>query len=102
LDESRHQLQTQLHEQRSVDQRQAAEADDFNIAFDRKGKMMKLVDKLAAIKLLLRFQETARERESSFKASIRQKRAAFDHRLARMEKRMFAERYDIYILKLSF
>ncbi|KAJ3008632.1 UNVERIFIED_CONTAM: Retinal guanylyl cyclase 1, partial [Siphonaria sp. JEL0065] len=95
LEESRHQLRTQLSEQTSVETRQAAEARDTQVSWERKEQLNKLVDKLTGIKSLLRFQEEAREREIGFKSSIRQKRAAFQDRLARLEQRHAAERNEL-------
>ncbi|KAJ3205581.1 Retinal guanylyl cyclase 2 [Entophlyctis luteolus] len=92
LDDWRHQLRTQLAEQSSVTTRQLSEAKDTEISWERKDQLTKLIDKLTSIKSLLRFQEEARERELAFKSSIRQKRAAFSVRLARLEQRHSAER----------
>jgi hypothetical protein len=92
LDEGRNQLMTQLFEQGSFDKRQEAEAEDFRFGRERKIQFMALVDKLSALKLLLRFQEDSRDSETSFRLSIRQKRASFQVQLARLEKRQKAER----------
>ena len=92
LAEARHQLKTQLFEQRAVDLRQSAEADDSRVARERKRQLSNLVDKLGAVQLVLRNQEEARERELAFKENVRQKRAAFQVRLARLEQRQAAER----------
>ncbi|KAI9339869.1 adenylate and guanylate cyclase catalytic domain-containing protein [Obelidium mucronatum] len=97
LEESRHQLRTQLAEQSAVELRQAAEARDTQVSWERKEQLNKLVDKLTRIKSLLRFQEEAREREIGFKSSIRQKRAAFQDRLARLEQRHAAERNELFM-----
>jgi hypothetical protein len=83
---------TQQYEQRSFDNRQEAEAEDFRTGRERKIQFTALVDKLSALKLLLRFQEDNRESETAFKLSIRHKRAAFQVQLARLEKRQVAER----------
>ncbi|KAJ3358021.1 hypothetical protein HDU83_000078 [Entophlyctis luteolus] len=95
LDDWRHQLRTQLAEQSSVTTRQLSEAKDTEISWERKDQLTKLIDKLTSIKSLLRFQEEARERELAFKSSIRQKRAAFSVRLARLEQRHSAERNEL-------
>ncbi|KAJ3393265.1 hypothetical protein HDU84_002344 [Entophlyctis sp. JEL0112] len=95
LDDWRHQLRTQLAEQSSVTTRQTSEARDTEISWERKDQLTKLIDKLTGIKSLLRFQEEARERELAFKSSIRQKRAAFSVRLARLEQRHAAERVGV-------
>lgn len=95
LDEGRNQLMTQLFEQRSFDKRQEAEAEDFKTGRDRKIQFTSLVDKLSALKLVLRFQEDNRETETAFKLSIRHKRAAFQVQLARLEKRQVAERNEL-------
>jgi hypothetical protein len=84
---------TQQFEQRSFDKRQEAEAEDFKTGRDQKIQFTSLVDKLSALKLVLRFQEDNRETENAFKLSIRHKRAAFQVQLARLEKRQIAERY---------
>ncbi|KAJ3061236.1 hypothetical protein HDU98_002855, partial [Podochytrium sp. JEL0797] len=96
LDEARHQLRTQILEQTSVDLRQGEEAQDNQISWERKEQLNQLVEKLMAIKSLLRFQEEARERDVAFKSSIRQKRAAFQVRLARLEQRQTAERTELF------
>ena len=90
---------TQLFEQSSFDKRQEAEAEDFRTGRLRKIQFTALVDKLSALKLLLRFQEDNRETETSFRLSIRHKRASFQIQLARLEKRQKAERL---ILKSNF
>ncbi|KAJ3067760.1 Retinal guanylyl cyclase 2 [Podochytrium sp. JEL0797] len=95
LEDARHQLHTTLGEQASVDSRQTAEAGDTQVSWNRKNQLNQLIDKLTAIKSLLRFQEEARERELAFKSSIRQKRAAFGARLARLEQRHTAERNEL-------
>jgi hypothetical protein len=96
LDEGRNQLMTQQYEQRSFDNRQEAEAEDFRTGRERKIQFTALVDKLSALKLLLRFQEDNRESETAFKLSIRHKRAAFQVQLARLEKRQVAERKELF------
>ncbi|KAJ3073112.1 hypothetical protein HDU98_002201, partial [Podochytrium sp. JEL0797] len=97
LEDARHQLRTTLAEQMSVDSRQSAEAGDTQVSWNRKNQLNQLIDKLTAIKSLLRFQEEARERELAFKSSIRQKRAAFAARLARLEQRHYAERNELLL-----
>ncbi|KAI9339871.1 hypothetical protein BDR26DRAFT_369351 [Obelidium mucronatum] len=97
LEDARHQLRTQLAEQSSVEIRQTAEAKDTEISWTRKGQLNQLIDKLTGIKSLLRFQEEAREREIGFKSNIRQKRAAFQARLARLEQRHTAERNELFM-----
>ncbi|KAJ3027452.1 UNVERIFIED_CONTAM: hypothetical protein HDU68_003817 [Siphonaria sp. JEL0065] len=97
LEDARHQLRTQLSEQSSVEVRQRAEASDTQVSWYRKGQLNQLIDKLTGIKALLRFQEEAREREIGFKSSIRQKRAAFQVRLARLEQRHTAERNELFM-----
>ncbi|KAJ3296489.1 hypothetical protein HDU79_006514 [Rhizoclosmatium sp. JEL0117] len=97
LEESRHQLRNQLYEQSAVEVRQLAEARDTQVSWERKEQLNKLIDKLTGIKSLLRFQEEARERELSFKSSIRQKRAAFQSRLVRLEQRHTAERNELFL-----
>jgi hypothetical protein len=87
---------TQQYEQRSFDNRQEAEAEDFRTGRERKIQFTALVDKLSALKLLLRFQEDNRESETAFKLSIRHKRAAFQVQLARLEKRQVAERKELF------
>ncbi|KAI8608157.1 hypothetical protein BC830DRAFT_1174668 [Chytriomyces sp. MP71] len=95
LEESRHQLRSQLIEQTGVEVRQSAEAEDVKISTERKEQLNTLVERLTAIKSVLRFQEEALERELAFKGSIRQKRAAFQVRLARLEQRQAAERVEL-------
>ncbi|KAJ3408504.1 Retinal guanylyl cyclase 2, partial [Chytriomyces hyalinus] len=95
LEDSRNQLKNQLVDQVSVDTRQSDEARDVKVSLHRKEQLNKLVDKLTAIKCVLRFQEEAREREISFKNSVRQKRSAFQVRLARLEQRQSAERNEL-------
>jgi hypothetical protein len=91
---------TQQFEQRSFDKRQEAEAEDFKTGRDQKIQFTSLVDKLSALKLVLRFQEDNRETENAFKLSIRHKRAAFQVQLARLEKRQIAERYtQVYLFR---
>ncbi|KAJ3404127.1 hypothetical protein HDU80_003228, partial [Chytriomyces hyalinus] len=100
LEDSRNQLKTQLVDQVSVDTRQTAEALDVKVSLHRKDQLNKLVDKLTAIKSVLRFQEEARERELSFKNSVRQKRSAFQVRLARLEQRQSAERNELNLSQM--
>ncbi|KAJ3028767.1 UNVERIFIED_CONTAM: hypothetical protein HDU68_000965 [Siphonaria sp. JEL0065] len=95
LDEARHQLRTQILEQTAVDLRQNAEAEDAKVSWSRKEQLNHFVEKLSSMKSLLQFQEEARERETAFKSSIRQKRAAFQVRLARLEQRQLAERNEL-------
>ncbi|KAI8612090.1 adenylate and guanylate cyclase catalytic domain-containing protein [Chytriomyces sp. MP71] len=95
LQASRHQLRSQINEQYSVDARQYAEAADARVSWSRKEQLGTLVEKLNATKAQLRFHQEARERELAFKSSIRQKRAAFQKRLARLEQRQTTERMEL-------
>ncbi|KAJ3028597.1 UNVERIFIED_CONTAM: hypothetical protein HDU68_001324 [Siphonaria sp. JEL0065] len=95
LESSLHRLRTQLAENCSIEDRQAEAARDVQISWERKQQLNKLVDKLTAIKSLLRFQEEEREREAAFKSSARQKSSAFQARSARMEQRHTAERNEL-------
>ncbi|KAJ3139108.1 hypothetical protein HK101_003670 [Irineochytrium annulatum] len=95
LEESFSDLRTQLSNQRSVERRQEAEADDLESSALRKGQLTNLVDKLTALKLLLRFQEEEIEKELALKSSIRQKSAAFQIRLTRIDERHNAERNEL-------
>ncbi|KAJ3058160.1 hypothetical protein HDU98_005721, partial [Podochytrium sp. JEL0797] len=95
LESENHRLKTQLANNSAIADRQLETARDSQFAWERKLKLNNLVDKLAAIKSLLRFQEEAREREAAFKSSTRQKRAAFHARSARMEQRHTAERNEL-------
>ncbi|KAJ3333925.1 Receptor-type guanylate cyclase gcy-13 [Blyttiomyces sp. JEL0837] len=95
LEESRHLIMTQLFEQRTTDQRLMNEGVEQSISFERKQQMAGLVDKMSNLKRTLRYQEEARERELAFKSSIRNKRAAFQTRLQRLEQRQAAERNEL-------
>ncbi|KAI8612091.1 adenylate and guanylate cyclase catalytic domain-containing protein [Chytriomyces sp. MP71] len=95
LEESHHRLRTQLIEQSAVEIRQVAEAQDVRTSWDRKEQLNKLVDKITAIKSLLRFQEEARDADKAFKSVIRQKRVAFQMRLTRLEQRQASERNEL-------
>ncbi|KAJ3075174.1 Nitrogen permease reactivator protein [Podochytrium sp. JEL0797] len=95
LESELHRLKTQLADNCAIDERQLETARDTEFSWERKLQLNKLVDKLTAIKSLLRFQEEAREREAAFKSSTRQKRAAFHARSARMEQRHTAERSEL-------
>ncbi|KAJ3018551.1 UNVERIFIED_CONTAM: hypothetical protein HDU68_011095 [Siphonaria sp. JEL0065] len=86
---------TDEEEQTSVDLKQTAEAQDVRISWNRREQLCKLVDKITAIKSLLRFQEEARDADKAFKSVIRQKRAAFQVRLTRLEHRQAAERNEL-------
>ncbi|KAJ3267668.1 hypothetical protein HDU76_011679, partial [Blyttiomyces sp. JEL0837] len=66
----RHQLGTQLFEQRAEDLRQMAENAELDIGQSRKLQLVHLVDKIAIMKKPLRFQEEAKERELAFRNSI--------------------------------
>ncbi|KAI8851792.1 hypothetical protein BC829DRAFT_97222 [Chytridium lagenaria] len=92
LEEYRHQLETQLKQQNATERRQQGEADDMEMAGWRKRQLSGLVEKLYLIKQKLRFQEEESDKERDFKALMRQKRAAFQTRLNRLEKRQNAER----------
>ena len=81
-----------MFEQRAIDLRQSAESNDTIVGRERKRQLSNLVDKLAAVQLVLRYQEEARERALAFKENIRQKRAAFQVRLTRLEQRQASER----------
>ncbi|KAJ3030021.1 UNVERIFIED_CONTAM: hypothetical protein HDU68_010370 [Siphonaria sp. JEL0065] len=97
LESSLHRLNTQLSENHSIQLRQAEAARDEQVSWERKQQLNKLVDKLTAIKSLLRFQEEEREREAAFKSSARQKSSAFVARAARMEQRHSAERNELLL-----
>ncbi|KAJ3287416.1 hypothetical protein HDU76_007831, partial [Blyttiomyces sp. JEL0837] len=70
LEEMRHQLGTQLFEQRAEDLRQMAKNAELDIGQSRKLQLVHLVDKMAIMKKQLRFQEEAKERELAFRNSI--------------------------------
>jgi hypothetical protein len=70
-----------------------AESDDFNSNRQRKQQVNALVDKLSAMKRLIRFQEESRERAMAFKNGIRGKRNALRTRMSRLDTRQLAERY---------
>ncbi|KAJ3240160.1 Nitrogen permease reactivator protein [Chytriomyces hyalinus] len=97
LEDSLHQFRTQIIEQTAVETRQNAAAENATISWGRKEQLNKLIDKLTSIKSMLRFQEEARQREIDFKNSIRQMRAAFQVRLARLEQRQSAERNELQL-----
>ncbi|KAJ3117085.1 hypothetical protein HDU96_008003 [Phlyctochytrium bullatum] len=97
LEEYRHQLETQLKQQNATERRQQGEADDMEMAGWRKRQLSGLVEKLYSIKQKLRFQEEESDRERDFKALMRQKRAAFQIRLNRLEKRQNAERNELIL-----
>ncbi|KAJ3063578.1 hypothetical protein HDU99_004779, partial [Rhizoclosmatium hyalinum] len=97
LDDARHQLRTQMIDGTSVNERQITAAIDAKISWQRKEQLNSSVEKLTAIKGLLRFQEEARERDVVFKSSIIQKRGAFQGRLARLEVRQTAERNELFL-----
>ncbi|KAJ3299377.1 hypothetical protein HDU76_006319, partial [Blyttiomyces sp. JEL0837] len=86
LEEMRHQLHTQMFEQRAEDLRHQAEIAELDVGQARKLQLVHLVDKMAIMKKQLRFQEEAREREFAFKNAIRGKREAFQARLNRLEQ----------------
>ncbi|KAJ3355100.1 hypothetical protein HDU83_003997 [Entophlyctis luteolus] len=94
LEDTRHQLATQLSQQSSVEVRQECEADDVRISWDRKQQLNALIDKLTATKKMIMFQQEEREREANFKSKVREKRAAFAVRLARLDKRHLQERLE--------
>ncbi|KAJ3165312.1 hypothetical protein HK101_000241, partial [Irineochytrium annulatum] len=95
LEESYSDLRTQFKNERSAEIRQEAEANDMETSALRKRQLTNLVDKLTALKLQLRFQEEEIEKELGLKSSTRQKRAAFQIRLARMDERHDAERNEL-------
>ncbi|KAJ3118822.1 hypothetical protein HK100_000533 [Physocladia obscura] len=95
LEDSRHQLTTQLYQQNSVEIRQSNEANDVRISWDRKQQLNTLIDKLTSTKKLIMFQQEERERESNFKTEVREKRAVFAIRLARLDKRHMQERIEL-------
>ncbi|KAJ3192918.1 hypothetical protein HK101_005757 [Irineochytrium annulatum] len=88
-------LRNQLSTHRSVERRQEAEAEDMTTSALRKRQLTNLVDKLTALKLQLRFQEEEIEKDIGLKSTIRQKRAAFQIRLARMDERHNVERNEL-------
>ncbi|KAJ3095588.1 hypothetical protein HDU97_006791 [Phlyctochytrium planicorne] len=95
MDEQCHNLERQLVQQSSVEKRQMSECEDLEQAGIRANQLCGLVDKLVAIKETLRFQDEEKEKENAFKASLRQKRAAFQVRLLRLEKRQNSERQEL-------
>ncbi|KAI9339966.1 hypothetical protein BDR26DRAFT_861896 [Obelidium mucronatum] len=95
LEQTRHQVGTQMREQALIELRQLEESKDSRVSWERKDQLTKLIDKLGACKATIRFQQEARERDAVFKASIRQKRAAFQVRLARLEQRQAVERNEL-------
>ncbi|KAJ3210313.1 hypothetical protein HDU82_008385 [Entophlyctis luteolus] len=95
LEDTRHQLATQLSQQSSVEVRQEGEANDVRISWDRKQQLNALIDKLTATKKMIMFQQEEREREANFKSKVREKRAAFAVRLARLDKRHLQERTEL-------
>ncbi|KAJ3238831.1 hypothetical protein HDU81_007031 [Chytriomyces hyalinus] len=95
LEHSHHQLRTQLVDQASVIVRQQNEAIDVKISWERKEQLTRLIDKLTAIKAVIRLQHEAQEREAAFKANVREKRAAFQARVAKLEQRHTAERNEL-------
>ncbi|KAJ3238990.1 hypothetical protein HDU78_003090 [Chytriomyces hyalinus] len=97
LEHSHHQLRTQLTEQASITLRQQEEANDVKISWERKEQLTRLIDKLTAIKSVIRLQHEAQEREAAFKASVREKRSAFQARLVKLEQRHTSERNELYL-----
>ncbi|KAJ3133037.1 hypothetical protein HK100_004763 [Physocladia obscura] len=95
LEDSRHQLTTQLYQQNSVEIRQSNEANDVRISWDRKQQLNTLIDKLTSTKKLIMFHQEERERESNFKTEVREKRAVFAIRLVRLDKRHMQERIEL-------
>jgi BMFP domain-containing protein YqiC len=77
---------------RNLITRQENEAKDAITAATRKLRLSKLVDKLTALKLSLRFLEESHLRQLTVKEMTRQKREAFQMRLARLEQRQMLER----------
>ncbi|KAJ1566634.1 hypothetical protein HK405_009016, partial [Cladochytrium tenue] len=97
LEETRQRLRTQLFEQRAQDQRQEQEARDLMSSHERKTQLADMVDRLHIMRRYLRFQEEARDRNLSFKSTVRNKRAAFRSSLARTEQRQEAERNELLL-----
>ncbi|KAJ3212586.1 Nitrogen permease reactivator protein [Dinochytrium kinnereticum] len=101
-EEQRHQLEMQLSQHVLTDSRQAAEAVELEVSGIRKRQLAGLVDKLTSIRDLLRFQEEQSDRELYFKKSIRQKRAAVQVRLGRLERKQNAERQELILAQNRF
>ncbi|KAJ3068190.1 Guanylate cyclase soluble subunit beta-2, partial [Podochytrium sp. JEL0797] len=95
LEDSRHQLSTQLQQQSAVGVRQSSEALDVKVSWERKQQLNLLIDKLTTVKKMILFQQESGEREAAFKAKIREKRSAFQVRLANLEKRQWTERNEL-------
>ncbi|KAJ3412699.1 Guanylate cyclase 2G [Chytridiales sp. JEL 0842] len=95
LDETFHTHRTQLTEQAGLLVRQENEAKETIQAASRKLRLGNLIDKLTALKLSLRFAEVQHQSLLSFKDITRQKREAFQVRLARLEQRQTTERTEL-------
>ncbi|KAJ3018549.1 UNVERIFIED_CONTAM: hypothetical protein HDU68_011093, partial [Siphonaria sp. JEL0065] len=95
LQDNRHNLSTQLFQQIAVDKRQSSEASDVQVSWERKGQLDTLINKLTAIKKMIMFQQESGEREAAFKSKIREKRSAFQVRLANLEQRQLKERTEL-------
>ncbi|KAJ3004818.1 Guanylate cyclase 2G [Thoreauomyces humboldtii] len=97
IKEARQLYEQQLEEQRLVDDRQREAAADLLAAEARKGELIGMVSKIAAVKRHLNAQDEAREREVDFRAKQKQKRSAFEKRSKVIEAAQVAEREDLVV-----
>ncbi|KNC97834.1 uncharacterized protein SPPG_06831 [Spizellomyces punctatus DAOM BR117] len=95
LKEARQLYESQLVEQRLVEWRQKDAADDLLKDEERKTELVKFVNKMAALKIKLRLQDEAREREVAFREKIKMKRDAHQARVKKLEERQKKERDEL-------
>ncbi|KAJ3152341.1 Nitrogen permease regulator 2 [Geranomyces michiganensis] len=93
--EARELYESQLTEQRLTETRQREGAEDLIQNEDRKTDLVKLVTKMAALKIRLRVQDEARDKEVQFREKVKLRRQAHTTRVAALEKRQKREREDL-------
>ncbi|ORY44736.1 hypothetical protein BCR33DRAFT_207709 [Rhizoclosmatium globosum] len=76
LEDTRHQLSTQLFQQSAVDMRQHEEAHDVKVSWERKQQLNSLIDKLTSIKKMIMFNKSQGKRVA-LKSKIRRKGPRF-------------------------
>ncbi|KAJ3183370.1 Nitrogen permease regulator 2 [Geranomyces variabilis] len=93
--EARELYESQLVEQRVTETRQREGAEDLVQNEDRKTDLVKLVTKMAALKIRLRVQDEARDKEVQFREKVKLRREAHNTRVAALEKRQKREREEL-------
>ncbi|KAJ3154788.1 Guanylate cyclase 2G [Geranomyces variabilis] len=93
--EARELYESQLVEQRLTESRQREGAEDLIQNEDRKTDLVKLVTKMAALKIRLRVQDEARDKEVQFREKVKLRREAHNTRVVALEKRQKREREDL-------